>query len=312
MIVKGVRYQANGLMIYAIAYGDTANKELENLIAAKLPFEDKPARLKPLNMDAVTFVPTGVANKGQFSAGLDADNSTLVLKFDSSSKPETAIINGLFRNDFYPYDIRSANVSLDVKFHGDDYGIQATIEPRELVSLLAGQQSTAMAVKIAIPPLPSMWSPEIIFKSGHQVQATMLFRLSNQELQLSPAFVQRMNELFPGDPLPEIFVPSESAKQSETIRALLVNVVYPTWPLIVLVLLALFIVFGCILLLTAATRPGKFTIMVDGTQKTFALKVFSKCPLYSENGDRIGTLSRGLGKPTIELEAERKERASLL
>ena len=312
MTLRGARYQANGLMIYAIAYSEAANIELVNLIAAKRPFADQPARLKPLNTDAVTFVPTGVANQGNFSADLDTDDNTLVLQFDSSSRPEMAIINGVFRNDFYPYDIRSANVSLDVTFKGENYGIQHTIEPRELVLLSAGHQSTAMAVKIGIPSLPSIWNPEIIFRSGYQVQATMLFRLSNQELQLSPEFVQRMNELFPGDPLPEIFTPNESVKQSETARALLVKVVYPTWPLVVLVLLCLSAVLGGLWLMTAASRPRKFTVMVEGTQKTFALKVFSKCPLYSENGDRIGSLSRGFGKPTVKLEGDREEKVNIL
>ena len=68
----------------------------------------------------MAVVPSGVANQGNFSADLDTDDNTLVLQFDSSSRPEMAIINGVFRNDFYPYDIRSANVSLDVTFKEDD------------------------------------------------------------------------------------------------------------------------------------------------------------------------------------------------
>ncbi|MDO8737986.1 MAG: hypothetical protein Q7J17_03300, partial [Candidatus Deferrimicrobium sp.] len=95
MPVKGEHYQANGMMIYAIAYGKPANDAIERFIAAKIPFEDRPARLKPLNADAVTFVPTGVANKGRFTASLGADRSTLVIQFDSSSKPEMAVINGV-------------------------------------------------------------------------------------------------------------------------------------------------------------------------------------------------------------------------
>ncbi len=312
MPVKGAYYQANGMMIYAMAYGARANAGLERLIAAKLPFEDQPARLKPLNADAVTFVPTGVAKQGNVSASLGADRSTLVLQFDSSSKPEVAVINGLFRNDFFPYDISSADVSLDVKFRGERHGIQSAIEPREIVSVPAGKQSTAVTVKIGIPPLPSMWShPEIIFKSGYLAQATMVFSLTNQNLQLSPDFVKRMSELFPGDPLPEIFVPGESAKQSVTTRPLLVEVVYPSWPLIVLALLTLGIIFGGLWLLTAITRARKFTVVVDGMQKTYNLKAFGECTLYSDRGDQIGTLKRGLGKPSVRLEDGRKEQVNI-
>lgn len=313
MPVKGKYYQANGMMIYAIAYGKSANDLLERLIAAKLPFEDQPARLKPLNADAVTFVPTAAAKQGNFNASLGTDRSTLVIQFDSSSKPEVAVIKGVFRNDFYPYDIGSADVSLDVKFRSENHGIQSEIEPHKLTPVSAGKQSSAVAVKIAIPPLPSMWSqPEIIFKSGYQADAIMEFTLANQKLQLSPDFVQRMNKLFPGDPLPEIFVPGESAKQSVTTRPLVVKVEYPVLPLIGLALLALVIFSGAVWFLTAITRSRKYIVVVDGMQKKYSLKAFGECPLYSDSGERIGTLKRGLGNPTARLEEGRTEQVSIL
>lgn len=313
MPVKGENYEANGIMIYAMAYGKHANDVLEELISAKLPFMEQPARLKPLNADAITFIPKGVVKKGDLKASLGADRSTLLLEFDSSNKPEEAVINGVFRNDFYPYDIRSADVSLFVKFLGKSHGIQSAIEPSELVSVPAGKESDIVAVKIAIPSLPSMWShPEIIFKSGYQAQAIMEFNLANQNLQLSPNFVLRMNELFPGDPLPEIFVPGESAKHSVTYRPLVVKVMYPVWPLIVLALLVFAIIFGGAFLLLAITRPKKFTLVVDGMQKTYTLKAFSECLLYSDREDRIGTLKRRLGKPTVRLGVGRKEQVNIL
>jgi hypothetical protein len=313
MPVRGAHYNANGIMIYAMAYGKPANDVLERLIAAKLPFEDQPARLKPLNADAVTFVPTGVAKKGNYSASLGADRSTLVLQFDSASKPEVAVINGVFRNDFFPYDIHSADVSMAVKFRGESHGIQSEIEPRKLASLPTGKQTSAVAVKIGIPPLPSMWSaPEIIFKSGYQAQAIMEFTLANQKLQLSPDFLERMNKLFPGDPLPEIFVPGESAKQSVTSRPLLVKVEYPVWPLVVLALLTSTVIFGGLWFLTALTRAKKFTVVVDGMQKTYTLKAFGECSLYTDRGERIGTLKRGLGKPNARLEEGRKEQVNIM
>lgn len=313
MPVQGTHYHANGIMIYAMAYGKPANDVLEKLITSKLPFEDQPARLKPLNADAVTFVPTGVAKKGNYSASLGADCSTLVLQFDSASKPEVAVINGVFRNDFFPYDIHSADVSMDTKFRGESHGIQSEIEPRKLASLPTGKQTSAIAVKIGIPPLPSMWGhPEIIFRSGYQAKAIMEFTLANQRLQLSPDFVERMNKLFPGDPLPEIFVPGESAKQSVTSRPLLVKVEYPVWPLIVLALLAGTFILGGLWLLTAVTRAQKFTVVVDGMQKTYTLKAFGECSLYTDRGDRIGTLKRGFGKPNARLEEGRKEQVNIL
>lgn len=313
MPVKGSYYNANGLMIYAMAYGKQANLVLEKLIEAKIPFQDQPARLKPLNADAITFVPTSVADQGNFSASLASDRSTLVLSFDSSNRPEVAVINGVFRNDFYPYDILSAKVSLETTFIGDSHNIQSLIQPQELVLVPAGKRSTPFLVKIGIPSLPGIWShPEIIFKSGYQARAMMVFKLTNQQLQLSPAFLKRMNELFPGDPLPEIFIPGESAKQSASVRPLLVKVAYPVWPLVVIVLFLLGVIFGGIWLLSAITRPKKFTVVIDGIQKMYLLRAFSECSLYSEQNDKIGVLKRVLGKPTIRLETGRNNHVQIM
>ena len=303
MPVNGRHYSANGMMIYAMAYGKPANNRLEKLRLTKLPFEDQPARLKPLNADAVTFVPTKAAKSGNFDAFIGSDKRTLIIQFDSSSRPEVAVINGVFRNDFFPYDIRSADVSINVKFRGEGHGILADINPRKLEAVSAGGESSVVAVKIATPPLPNMWSdPEIIFKSGYQVQAMMEFTLANQELMLSPDFLKRLNVLFPGDPLPEIFVPGESARQSITSRPLLVKVEYPVWPLIALALSLGLVVIGGLFFLTFIMKEKKFTVVVDGMQQTCMLKAFGECAIYSDKRQRIGTLKRKLGKPVVKLD----------
>jgi hypothetical protein len=313
MPVKGPHYNASGLMVYAIAYGKPANSVMEVLIGAKLPFGEQPARLKPLNADAITFVPTSIANKGNFSVSLAGDQSTLIIQFYSSDRPEVAVIKGVFRNDFYPYDIVSADVSMDVRFLGDSQGIRSAIEPHAVASVPAGKQSASFAVKIGVPPVPSIWShPEFIFKSGRQAEGIMTFRLDNQKLKLSQHFTKRMNELFPGDPLPEIFVPGESARQSVSIRPLVVKVIYPIWPLIVLALFLLALVVGGIWLMSAITGTRKCRVLVDGKQKTYSLKAFGSQPLYSDRGDRIGTLKRRLGKPTAYVEGGCDNRVQIL
>lgn len=313
MPVQGKYFQANGMMIYAIAYGKPANDQLESLIASKLPFEDQPARLKPLNADAVTFVPTGVEKNGKYTVTLAPDRNTLIIQFDSSNKVEEAVISGAFRNDFYPYDITSADISMDVKFYGESHGIRSSIEPHKLTSIAAGKQSSSVAVRIGIPALPNMWKhPEIIFKTGYRAQAIMEFTLANQQLQLSPDFLQRMNRLFPGDPLPEIFVPGDTAKESITSRPLVVMVEYPVWPLVILVVLSLILLSGGVLFLTAVAKPRKYTVLVDGMQKTYSMKAFAECALYTDRGDRIGRLKRSLGKPIVRLEEGYKGQVKVL
>jgi len=295
-------YQANGLMIYALAYGNDANDQLERLTASKRPFDEKPARLKPLNADAVTFVPIGVSKKGNCKASLGKDGSTLVIQFNSSNKPEEAVIKGVFRNDFFPYDIKSADITFGVKFIGENYGLRSSIFPDKLDAVATGKDSTEVSVIISTPKLQNIWShPDIIFKSGHQAKGIMEFILTNQQLQISPEFIERMKELFPGDPLPDIFVPGQSARHSVTIRPLLVKVEYPVWPLILLVIITFGIVSGTIWLISSLTRPKKFIVSIDGMQQQYLLKSFGQAPLFNKSGEDIGMLKRRLCKPQVQV-----------
>ena len=302
MAVEGAHYSANGMMIYAMTYGKDADDQLKHLIGAKLPFEDRPARLKPLNADAVTFIPTSVARQNDMTAALGADNNTLLLNFKSSTKLAKAVISGVFRNDFFPYDIKSADVALNVAFLSDNHGINADVTPHRLIAVASGKQSEKVSVEIAIPPLPSIWSnPDIVFRSGYQTRALMEFTLANQSLEISQEFIHKMNLLFPGDPLPDIFVPGDSAKHSVTSRPLVVNVEYPVWPLVVLIMSLVCLLSFAAWLISTLTRTRKYTLSVNGTQRTCSLKAFGACPLYSYQGSPIGTLKRGLGRPSVEL-----------
>lgn len=317
MPVKGKRYQANGMMIYAMAYGQEADNKLEYLLAQAPPFEGRPARLKPLNSDAITFVPTSVVGNN-ISAALSDDN-TLELQFDSSSSPEIATIQGNFTNNFFPYDIHAAKVSLTVKFfqkglEGNNAAKFLTeISPVQLKEIPAGGKSDEVEIKIAIPPLPGMWEhPEIIFKSGYQIPATMEFILSDQELRLSPDFVSQMSKIFPGDPLPDIFVPGEASKHSVTSRSLLVKVMYPSWPLIVIAFILLVVLAGVIFLLKIFSGAKKYMVVVDGMQKTYMLKAFGSCTLYSARDEKIGSITRGLIKCKVQLDGNRTENVTVL
>lgn len=302
MPVKGRHYQANGAMIYVLAYGDPADAELQRMIDANRPFGEKPARLKPLNAEAITFVPNGAKNQDGLTVALGQDHKTLILQFDGDSRPHIAELLGNFRNDFYPYDIQSARVGFGVRFKGDNQGVQADIHPTAIKKVAANGVSEDVKVRIAVPPLPSVWNPSIIFGSGHQVTGNLIFQLDEQQLTISSAFLQKMNELFPGDPLPDLFVPGESARSSLTTRPIVVVVNYPIWPLMLVAMAGLTLLVGSGYLMSAMLRPKKFMITVDGMQKTYALKAYSNVAVRNGHGEQVGLLKRGLGKPRVTLE----------
>lgn len=312
MPVQGKFFQAKGVMVYALAYGGPAEKELLALLSTNIPFNDVPARLKPLNADAVTFVPKGVARHSNVAAYQGPDHNTLILDFDSSNRPESALLSGVFRNDFYPYDISSADVALKVSFQGDTHGIRTAISPKNISNVPACGESSPFVVQIQIPPLPFIWThPEIIFRNGYSAQGEIEFTLANQRLTLSADFQKRIEELFPGDPLPEIFIPGEAAKQSNTFRPILIQVRYPLWPLILLAGLALGAIVGGLWLVSVMTRAKRYTVIVNGSQKTYAIRAFRRCDLYSDQGERIGKLCRRFGKPVSQLNEGRKDQVTI-
>lgn len=290
-------YHANGLMIYALAYGEKADQELQRMLADNAPFGKQPARLKPLDAEALTFVPKGIRNSS-VDASLAPDRKTLVLTFSAESKPEVAELIGQFRNDFYPYDIQSAKIEIDTEdFKDNGHGkITAELSTKEVASIPAGGLSSDINVKIKIPAIPSPWNPEVIFGNGYTTRGVIQFELEDQQLVISKDFTQAMSKLFPSDPLPDLFVPGESAKKSVTHQAVIIRVNYPGWPLLVLATLGLVlagVIFGGIVVMR---REKIFRVSVDGVQKSYGLKPFSELVIKDQQGTRVGVLKRGLGQ----------------
>lgn len=292
-------YRANGLMVYALAYGEKADQELQKMLAANVPFgkQQQPARLKPLDAEALTFVPKGVKPKS-VEVKLAPDRKTLMLTFSADSKPEVAELTGQFRNDFYPYDIQSAKVKIDTEGFKDKGHGKITVElsNKEIPNIPAGGLSPDINVKIKIPAIPSPWDPEVIFGNGYTTKGVILFELEEQKLVISKDFVQKMSKLFPGDLLLDLFKPGESAKKSVTRQAFIIRVNYPGWPLLVLASLGLMLVGGIVGGIVVMRREKIFRVSVDGAQKSYGLKPFSEVVIKDQQGTRVGILKRGLGQ----------------
>jgi hypothetical protein len=292
-------YSANGLMFYALAYGQPAELLLQKMLAINAPFGKQPARLKPLNMEALTFIPNGVKNK-DVRINLANDHKTLVMTFSADSKPEEAELTGQFRNDFYPYDIQSAIIDINTygfKAQGDE-NIEIRLSSNEISNIPAGGVSPTIGVKIKVPAIPSPWDPEVIFGNGYKSNGVIRFELTDQKLSISQDFNNAMSELFPKDPLPDLFIPGESAKKSITTQNFTIIVEYPLWPLLLVTLVCLSI-FGLIIWgLTIFRQEKIFRVSIDGIQKSYGMRPYTEIILKNQQGDRIGILKRGLRKAT--------------
>jgi len=294
-------FRGSGLMIYAIAYGDPADFLLQQMLAANAPFGRKAARLKPLNAEALTFLPGSIKGNDSIRVNLVANN-TLVLSFDAAGKPEVVEIRGQFRNDFYPYDIHNASIGVASAFRGGTEGITAQLSTDKISNIPASGVSDEVTVTVTIPPVPSFWSPEVIFGSGYKVQGILQFQLNDQQLEISKNFVKSMSELFPNDPLPELFVPGESAKRSITTQPLVLQIEYPIWPMFALGGLFLFLIGTPVAAMGVFRREKIYRVSVDGLQKSYGLRPLRQVVIMNGQGSRVGVLKRGIGKPVFILD----------
>lgn len=304
MPVQGPNYAANGLMVYAIAYGAAAGEALEAVLAQPALAEVLPgaqARLKPLTQAAVRFVPTGLQDTPGVGASLAADRQTLILDFDADSTAKTATLLGAFENRFNPYQIASARIDLGLDIPGE--ALAAKLSVAELENLDPGQRSAPLSIDLQLPALPSLWSSEVLLSSGYQRAGHLEIQLNDQQLRISPQFVEHMNELFPGDALPDVFIPPAETTASATRIPLLLRISHPIGPLLALLgagLLLLGLLAYAGLRLTAR-RPT--TLLVEGEARKVLLKPFAQLDIHDARGEKVATLARGLGSPRIAWQA---------
>jgi hypothetical protein len=294
-------YTANGLMFYGIAYGAEANAVLRQMLDSKRIFgQAGVARLKPLDAEALTFIPVSVDTPGAKVRLSEQDRKTLIITISAGSQSRSARLTGTLRNDFYPYDITGATLGVEtVGFQREgraNLGVKLT--NTESLSIRTRSESSVLGFDLQIPPLPSIFSPEVVFGRGYRIEGALKFQLRDQQLAVSPQFISSMNELFPRDPLPDLFVPGQSSRGSVTEQPLVILVEYPTWPLVALVAMVLLALGGAAGGFLLLGRTTKYRVTVDGHERTYALKPFSRTELGNARGERVGTIQRGLGRAT--------------
>jgi hypothetical protein len=149
--------------------------------------------------------------------------------------------------------------------------------------------------------LPGKWSAQAIAAAGsaYVMPGKIELRLSHQTLELSAAFRQRMEALFPGDPMPDIFVPPAEVQGSVAVLPLEVRVHFGLMPLLVLIgaVLALLALLGG--LLFALLRPRQVRLTVDGELRTLTTRAGAVHPLYDKTGDKVGELKTTLFGNTL-------------
>ncbi|WP_020651737.1 hypothetical protein [Massilia niastensis] len=293
MPVKGRHYSANGLMVYAFAVGAEGSAALDALLAAnrvQQVITEAPARLKPLDRGTVRLAPRKVENAPGVSFAQAAGG---LLRADVAPDARTpkARIEWQLENTMYPYTIASATLSARSLLAGENRPI--ALESSRVQDLAPGRPAplgSTMALPVA--HMPDKWSVAALKSAGsaYVLPGRIELHLADQKLVLSQAFRTRMAELFPGDPLPDIFIPPARVQASSAVLPVEVRVHYGMGPLMALGA-------GMLALLAAAAaaayvwaRPRVAQLTVEDEPRTMRGRAGTTQPVYDRAGKQVAQL----------------------
>jgi hypothetical protein len=293
MPVQGERYRANGLMVYVFAVGAQGARELDALIAAgrvARVLTEPAARLKPLDQGSVRLVPRKVGNAPGVRFSMAADGK-LHADVESDARTPSANIEWNLENTMYPYTITAATLEARSVLAGRERPI--TLAQQQVRNLAPGQpQPMASVMQLPAAELPGKWSLQALRTAGsaYRLPGTIELQLSDQKLALSQHFRQRMAELFPGDPLPDIFTPPARIDGSKAVLQLEVRVHYGIAPLMALIGAALALLAAAAGAGLAYSRPRRVLVSVDGEQRTLHTRAGVSQPLFDKSGHKVAQL----------------------
>ncbi|PWF55472.1 hypothetical protein [Massilia glaciei] len=305
MPVRGEHYSANGLMVYVFAVGGQGVRELDALLATgriARVITEPAARLKPLDQGSVRLTPRKVVDAPglRFSVG---PGGKLRADIDSNARAPRANIEWNLENTMYPYTITEATLGARSVLAGRERPI--TLARAEVRDLAPGRpQPLSSVMQLPAAELPGKWSLQALRTAGsaYVLPGRIELRLSGQELALSRDFRRRMAELFPGDPLPEIFTPPARIKGSEASLELEVRVHYGIGPLLALIGAALAVLAAAGGAALAYGRPRRVLVTVEGEQRTVRTRAGLTQPLFDKAGNKVAELRSTLfGNQLLDL-----------
>jgi hypothetical protein len=305
MPVRGTHYSANGLMVYVFAVGEQGARELDELLASgriRTIITEPPARLKPLDRDTVRLVPRKVDDAPGVAFSM-APGGMLRADVDSSARQPAANISWNLENTIYPYTIKSARIVAHSMLARQERPI---ILETDNVNALSPGKSVPLASVLQFPvtQMPGKWSAKAIGSAGsaYVMPGQIELQLTEQRLELSQAFRERMAALFPGDPLPEIFTPPAQIHGSIAVLPIEVRVHYGVAPLVALIGAGLALVAALGGAALAYGRPRRAYLTVEDEPRTVHTRAGVTQPIFDKAGNKVAQLKTTLfGNQLIDL-----------
>jgi hypothetical protein len=286
------------------AAGEEGARQLDALLASgriRRVLTEPPARLKPLDRDTVRLAPRRVDEADGVTFSLAADG-TLVADVGDGARRPAAHVRWQLENAIWPYTIRSAAIGANARI---GTLAQPVALQRTVVSGLAKDHPQPFDATLGLPvaSLPSRWSLEAVRTAGSALllPGEVAVKLGGQQLELDPAFRARMEELFPGDPLPDIFVPPPGIHASTAVLPLQVRVHYGAAPLLALIGAVAALIAGALAAVHAWNRPRRVQLTVDGEARTVLARSGTQHTIYDRAGNEAARLSTSLSGHKLHL-----------
>jgi hypothetical protein len=297
MPVQGAHYRASGLMVYAFGVGALGARELDRMLATgrlQKVITEPPARLKPLDRDTVRLVPRRVEDAPgvAFSMG---QGGLLRADVDSDARTPTARIRWNLENTIYPYTIAGAALAARSTLGGENRPI--ALASTEVRSLAPGKpEPLASTMQLPVAQMPPNWSMAALKSAGsaYVLPGKIELHLAGQQLELSQAFRARMEALFPGDPLPDIFTPPRDIKASTAVLPIEVRVHYPLTPLLLLGGAGVLALGAAAAGAYAFARPRRVQVTVEDELRTLQARAGTSQPIFDKAGNEVAQLKTTL------------------
>lgn len=297
MPVQGQKFRANGLMVYVFAVGEQGAAELDALLASGRigkVITEPPARLKPLDRATVRLVPRKVEDAPGVAFSMAA-NGMLRADVAPDATAPAAKIGWQLENTMYPYTITTARLAARSVLAGEDRPIR--LADARVTGLSPGESvPLASVMQLPVAQLPGKWSLAALGSAGsaYVLPGRIELTLTGQQLALSRAFRERMAALFPGDPLPDIFIPPSGIDGSRAVLPIEVRVHYGVGPLLAIMAAALGAIAAAAGAAWALGRPRKAYVMVEGEPRTMMARAGSTQPIYDKAGEKVASLKTTL------------------
>ena len=287
MPVTGRLFTERGLIIYAIAYGESAAAALSRIVdsaAMRALFTDPPVRLKHLDQAPLVFSATGA------DSGVVAQPGGGVLLRGVPAAGGVVRVTGSLHSDYYPETIVGADVALAwsaLDGVADPAALAAQVEPARLTRLEAGGQQGDVTLVLHLPAVARPRGLAGLLAETQVLNGSLQLRLSNMTMALGSGFTAKMGDIAALDQLPDVFADYQKVSAATAVIPVTIAVHFSPLPLILALCAAAVVVIGLPMLGLLVGRPRRYSVPVDGRGQVFTLRPFQSRTVALRNGQRL-------------------------